>query len=150
MRRRRVSLFSGDRSHVHDTSPTGLEHSRYERAAAEKHPVKVDIHHVAPLLRRTFPQHLVDPCDAGVVHENIDVPVTAKRLASRCFDRFRLGQFHRVAGDFTQPVEFGLGLVNRRLVTIPNHAPCPILEQSLHRGITDASRAAGHQCCFSL
>ena len=76
--------------------------------------------------------------------------VPAKRLASRCVDRVRLGQLHRVTGDFAEPVELGLGFVDRRLVAIPNYAPCPVLEQSFHRGESDPAGAAGHQCRLSL
>ena len=76
--------------------------------------------------------------------------VPPKRLTSRCVDRVRLGQLHRVAGDFAKPVELRLGLVYRRLVAIPNHAPRPVLEQSFHRGKPNPAGAAGHQCRLSL
>ena len=150
VRSRGIPLLASDRGHVHDAPPAGLEHARHKRAAAEEHAVQIDVHHVAPLFRRAFPEHFVDARDAGIIDEDIDMAVPAKRLASRCVDRVRLGQLNRVTGDFAKPVELRLGLVYRRLIAIPDHAPRPVLEQSFNRSKPDPAGAAGHQCRLSL
>ena len=56
----------------------------------------------------------------------------------------------RRQGDFAEPVELSLSLVDRRLVAIPYYATCPVLKQSFRRGISDPTGTTCHQCSLSL
>src|SRR5580693_4576075 len=91
MRRVRVAFLAGDRGDVDDAAVVLLDHRGHDRLAADEGPVEIDAQYLAPLVEVGLPYRLVDPGDAGVVDENVDLAECLDRGVAGLLDRGKVG-----------------------------------------------------------
>src|SRR5471030_2669063 len=118
MRRVGVAFLAGDRGYVDDAAVFLFDHRGHDRLAADERPVEIDAQHLAPFVEVGFPYRLVDPGDAGIVDENIDLAERPKRGVTRLLDRGKVRHIDPERGDAGAD---GLGgLLRERQVMIPD------------------------------
>src|SRR5216684_521397 len=136
-----VAFLASDRGDVDDAAVVPFHHVRHDRLAADEGPVEIDAQDLAPFLEVGFPYRLVDPGDAGVVDENVDLAESLERGVARLFDRGEIRHVDLERGD--AGADFLCGLLGERLVMIPDRNLGAGGDKTLGDGAPKPLRAAG-------
>src|SRR6266851_8771477 len=136
-----IAFLASDRGDVDDAAVVPFHHVMHDRLAADEGSVEIDAQDLAPFLEVGFPYRLVDPGDAGVVDENVDLAEGLERGVARLFDRGEIRHVDLERGD--AGADFLCGLLGERLVMIPDRNLGAGGDKTLGDGAPKPLRAAG-------
>ena len=143
VRRVGVALLAGDRRDVDDTSVAARDHVRHDRAAGQVRRDQVDLDHAAPDRRIELPGGAVAAGDAGVVDQDVDLPVALDRRLDRGIDRILLRQLDHRAGHVAAVGQLAARMLDAVGVDVPQHHRGAGVQHALRGGVAEALGAAG-------
>src|SRR3984957_8723686 len=142
MRGVRIAFLAGDGRNVHDAPVVLLDHHGRNRLAADEGAVEVDAQHLAPLLEVGLPDRLVDPGDAGIVDENLDLAEGFQGFFARFLNGGEVGYVNLDGGDAR--ADFLGRLLGQWLVVIPDRDLGAGGDKALGERAPETLRSAGN------